>query len=663
MNPSLFFAHYDRIWNAPDAVSTLRQFILELAVRGKLVEQKHDEESAILLLARIKEKKSQLITNKESQKEKELPPLLSEESPFSIPANWEWVRIREVTSDRGQTSPDKEFTYIDVASIDNKAGRVANTRVLSAVSAPSRARKIVQKEDVIYSCVRPYLLNVAVIEEDIRPAPIVSTAFAVLNSFGLILPRYLWIVLRSPFMTQLVETKMRGQAYPAINDADFALLPFPLAPLAEQHRIVSRVDEVEYERHREQFLTTALKRLNEGLDTSNFQDQAHFYIEHFTHFSENPDQVQELRNALLQLAVTGRLLEQNSLDGNGNDLLNQITQNEHEPQEVLPGFEQREFTPNLPDNWAWSTVNQLAAPIDNAITDGPFGANLKTVDYVSTPGYRVIRLQNIGGGYFRDEHRSYISEGHFKRLSKHWVFPGDLVIAGLVDPLLRCCELPLDIGPAVVKADCYRFKTHPNLSGRFIMYYLNSPLCQSFAARYRHGMTLTRIGLANFRLLPVPIPPFTEQQRIATKIDELMILCDQLEVKLISSQDESGRVLEEVIKQVLGAKLYRTKEHKSRLSYPSAESLKPLEDNIEGQMSQTPDLPYSPSNPARTVSELVECVEALGGTAPPERLLNISGLGDNIELFFDLLRAARDAKILLVPTGDKQVIQRGNHEN
>ena len=97
---------------------------------------------------------------------------------------------------------------------------------------------------MIYSCVRPYLLNVAVIETDFNPEPIASTAFAIVNGHGLVLPHYLWIVLRSPFMVQCVEDNQRGQAYPAINDADFAVLPFPLPPLAEQHRIVAKVDEL-----------------------------------------------------------------------------------------------------------------------------------------------------------------------------------------------------------------------------------------------------------------------------------------------------------------------------------------------------------------------------------------------------------------------------------
>ncbi len=226
----------------PDQIKLLRQTILNLAVRGKLVPQNPSDEPASELLKRIAEEKARLVKAGEIRKPKPLPAV--DETPFDLPQNWRWTRIREVASDRGQEIPQAPFTYIDVTAIDKEAGVVADPKVLEASEAPSRARKVTRKGDVIYSCVRPYLLNVAVIDSDFDPEPIASTAFAILNGHGLVLPRYLWIVLRSPFMVECVEEYQRGQAYPAINDADFAVLPFPLPPLAEQHRIVAKVDEL-----------------------------------------------------------------------------------------------------------------------------------------------------------------------------------------------------------------------------------------------------------------------------------------------------------------------------------------------------------------------------------------------------------------------------------
>ncbi len=223
-----------------DQVEDLRRTILSLAVRGKLVEQDPSDEQASELLKRIEAEKARLVKGGEMRKRKVAS--RPGEPPFSLPATWHWARIGDVVGDRGQKVPDRPFTYIDVTAIDKKAGLVAGPRVLKPAEAPSRARKVARRGDVVYSCVRPYLLNVAIIEEDFEPAPIVSTAFEILNGCGLVLPRYTWIVLRSSFMIERVEESQRGQAYPAIKSTDFVVLPFPLPPLAEQHRIVARVD-------------------------------------------------------------------------------------------------------------------------------------------------------------------------------------------------------------------------------------------------------------------------------------------------------------------------------------------------------------------------------------------------------------------------------------
>ena len=242
MSIKALLSNFDRLIQTPESVQRLRRFILDLAVRGKLVPQDPGDEPAAKLVKRIAKEKARLVKAGEIKEPRSFPSI--DETPHLLPGSWCWTPIREITSDRGQCVPEAGFTYIDVTSIDKENGKVAEPKVLQANEAPSRARKVVQKGDVVYSCVRPYLLNVAIVEDDFDPKPIASTAFAILNGHGLVLPRYLWIVLRSPFMVARVEEDMRGQAYPAINEADFSILPFPLPPLAEQRRIVAKVNEL-----------------------------------------------------------------------------------------------------------------------------------------------------------------------------------------------------------------------------------------------------------------------------------------------------------------------------------------------------------------------------------------------------------------------------------
>lgn len=225
-----------------DQIKHLRKVILNLAVRGKLVKQDPTDEPASELLRRIADEKAQMVNARKTRGPKIVA--TSNNPAFLVPENWYWAQVREVTSDRGQKVPDSPFTYVDVSAIDKENGSVAGPRVLQPDEAPSRARKIAYLGDVIYSCVRPYLLNIAVIEDIFNPPLIVSTAFEVLNGHGFVLPRYIWIVLRSPFIVGCVEKHQRGQAYPAIKSAEFSTLPIPLPPLTEQHRIVTKVDEL-----------------------------------------------------------------------------------------------------------------------------------------------------------------------------------------------------------------------------------------------------------------------------------------------------------------------------------------------------------------------------------------------------------------------------------
>lgn len=176
--------------------------------------------------------------------------------------------------------------------------------------------------------------------------------------------------------------------------------------------------------------------------------------------------------------------------------------------------------PNLPTGWVWAAIEDLKAIEANALTDGPFGSKLKTKDYVPT-GVRVIRLGNIGAGFFKDDNRAFVSKEKFEELEKHEVFPGDLVIAALAEPVGRAMLVPAQVCPAIVKADCIRFKAHPLIGSSFVMHALNSPAGIHRAEALSHGIGRLRINMANLRSLPVPVAPQNEQRRIVAKIEAL----------------------------------------------------------------------------------------------------------------------------------------------
>lgn len=237
--------NFDVLFTTEHSIEKLKETILQLAVMGKLVPQDPNDESASALIEKVVTERRHLIASGVIKKSRRLANQL-ENSSFNLPLpeSWCWVSLAEIGHDWGQKVPDNEFTYIDVGAINKDRGLIQDYNILDPESAPSRARKLVKKDSVIYSTVRPYLLNIAVIQSDINPEPIVSTAFAVIHPLGGISSSYVSNYLRSNIFIQYVESCQTGIAYPAINDKQFFSGLIALPPLAEQYRIVAKVDEL-----------------------------------------------------------------------------------------------------------------------------------------------------------------------------------------------------------------------------------------------------------------------------------------------------------------------------------------------------------------------------------------------------------------------------------
>jgi type I restriction enzyme S subunit len=207
----------------------------------------------------------------------------------------------------------------------------------------------------------------------------------------------------------------------------------------------------------------------------------------------------------------------------------------------------------MPKGWSWARLEEVVACEDGAITDGPFGTNLMTQHYVTEAGHTVIRLGNIGVGRYIRGKDAFVPRPLFERLSRHHAMAGDLIVAGLADPVARACIVPEDLGPALVKADCFRARLHRSMDTRWVMNVLNSQTCRVQAEAANHGMTRTRINLGNLRALFVPVPPLAEQKRIVAKVDQLMKLCDDLEAKLHKAEGTAAKLVEAAVAEMVAA--------------------------------------------------------------------------------------------------------------
>lgn len=231
-----------------DLVKQLRQAFLREAMQGKLVPQNPNDEPASVLLEKIKAEKERLTKEKKIKKQKPLPPITEDEIPFEIPENWVWCRLgtpiyyAENLDIQKNLSPSELINYVDIDAIDNTAYCIREAKQKRVEELSSRARRVLKNGFIVYSTVRPYLKNIAIIEDEL-PNMIGSTGFNVFKPIQ-IETKYLFYFLLNPDLNAEYEKMMIGFNSPSITNIQFENTLLPIAPLTEQQRIVAKLDEL-----------------------------------------------------------------------------------------------------------------------------------------------------------------------------------------------------------------------------------------------------------------------------------------------------------------------------------------------------------------------------------------------------------------------------------
>ena len=257
--------HYDNKESSLETLNSafpelLKKSILQQAVMGKLVPQDSNDESASVLLEKIRAEKDALIKAGKLKKDKNESIIyrrdnsffekidgketcIDDEIPFDVPDSWEWARLGTIVFNHGQKQPTSSFSYIDIGSIDNNNQTLnSEETIVEASKAPSRARKIVLLGDILYSTVRPYLHNMCIVNRKFTHEPIASTGLAVLACHAELYNQFIFCYLLSPSFDSYANNieNSKGVAYPAINDNRLYKALVPIPPVTEQHRIVAK---------------------------------------------------------------------------------------------------------------------------------------------------------------------------------------------------------------------------------------------------------------------------------------------------------------------------------------------------------------------------------------------------------------------------------------
>ena len=547
MHAETFLSELLPLASGPSGIQKLRELVLLLAMRGKLVSQNASEGHAEAILAKIESDADSAI-KKRIAKYKSLDPL------YQTPNNWTWTTIGAMSRDWGQKVPNRPFQYIDVGGIDNLKGQISHElELVQPDDAPSRARKLIARGTVIYSTVRPYLKNIAIVDREFPFEAIASTAFAIVHPLGDIVPEYVFYYLRSPDFVAYVEGQMMGVAYPAINDSKFFAAPIPLPPVAEQKRIVTKVDKLMAlcdELEALQAKDTELKRASAAsvlyhLTKAATQEEAtcrwSLLASRFGELFDDLETIKALRNHILDLAATGKLIEYGSVD-DVQDLISEIERerNAKNRSKKKESTEHYQVDLNiLPKHWA-------VLPLSSLVWDSNYGTSNKCD--ASGNGQPVLRIPNISNGTVRlDDLKRAIDL--MELAEDEEVKPGDLLIVrtnGSQSLIGRGAVVSSEFDkPTYFASYLIRFRLcQPERLSRWISTIWHSPFIRSHALR-ESATTAGQYNLSQSKLarFPIPLPPETEMAKIVAKVDELMVLCDRLEEQVREGERLNGELM------------------------------------------------------------------------------------------------------------------------
>ena len=445
---------------------------------------------------------------------------LADEVPFDIPNSWEWVRLGSIVYNRGQISPSTDFCYIDIGSIDNKKQKLNPTdTVIAPDKAPSRARKLVDKGDVLYSTVRPYLHNMCIVDRDFSCIPIASTGFAVLTCHAELCNKFLFYYMMSPDFDAYANNtdNAKGVAYPAINDDRLYKALIPIPPLGEQFRIVSAIESVDASIRDYGAKEEALRALN-----GSFPER--------------------LKKSILQEAVQGKLVPQDPSDEPAEALLERIRaekqrlikegkikKDKHESvifrrdnshYEKLDGVERcidDELPFEIPESWAWVRWGSIAESIQYG-----YNAPAKQEGRI-----RMVRISDI------HENTVAWSSVPFcdiedSDISTYLLQPNDILFArtgGTVGKSFLVSEVPCE---SIYAGYLIRTRYSSLLCPQYLKFFMESPL---YWQQLKSGTTATAQPNCNGQTLAkmlLPLPPANEQLRIVENLVRTFAIIDKL---------------------------------------------------------------------------------------------------------------------------------------
>lgn len=491
----------------------LKNSILQLAVQGKLVEQRAEEGTAEELYRKIQEEKKKLINEGKVKKEKPLAEITEDEFPFEIPQGWKWIRHNEIFEIVGGSQPPK--SYFESVNKENYV-RLYQIRDYGDKPVPvyvprNKVTKFTQKGDILLARYGASVGKVFWAEEgayNVAMARVVK----LFTGDNFIYDKYLYFYYLSSIYQNLVKQNSRS-AQAGFNKDDLDTLLFPLPPLEEQHRIVAKIEEL--------------------LPYIEQYDKAYTQLEDF-----NKRFPEDMKKSILQYAMQGKLVEQRPEEGTADELYEKIVaekaqlikEGKIKKEKPLPEIDEDEVPFEIPSSWKWVRLGMIVA------FQG--GYAFKSTSYVEQSTNQVIRLGNIRTNMLlTDSKQVFVSDNIAEQAKDYKILVNDILVSMtgtrrkkdyfytvlVTENDLKDVDLYLN-----QRVGCFRSVN--NIYHKYLVYVLQTDSIKDIIFTKETGTANQgNLGSEDMKMyVYVPLPPLEEQKRIVAKIEELMPLCDTI---------------------------------------------------------------------------------------------------------------------------------------
>ena len=559
----MLLSNLDILATAPGGVARLRELILTLAVQGKLVPQDPADEPASVLLQKTRAEKDRLIAEGKIRRDKPLAEMAEEEKPFELPMGWEWVKgrdlftvVRGVTYQKADAKDAPAEGLLPILRANNIRGSINFDDLVYVPASLISEDQLLRSGDYVV-CLASGSKNLVGKAAPFRPE--VTCSFGAFC--GAIRPitdaAYFAVYLASPMYRESVSEASAGIGINNLKGSSLLDLDIALPPLAEQSRIVTRVEELmrlcdaleakgqlEAAQHA-QLVSTLLGTLTASTTPEELADHWQRVAQHFDLLLDRPEAIDALEQTLLQLAVRGLLVPQDPTDEPASALLQKIRAEKDrliatgqiKRDKPLPPITDEEKPFELPVGWEWGRLEQLSI----AIVDCPHS----TPKFVES-GRLCLDTNSFKQGVLLPHKLRFVDESTFvERNARLAPQPGDLVFAregSVGESILIPDGVDACLGQRVM---LFRFSTQ--VSKEFVRLAISSTSFLDALLAMHKGIGAKHVNVGDMRNAVIPLPPLPEQSRIVTRVTALRRLCADLRQRLAERQSVQARLAEALV--------------------------------------------------------------------------------------------------------------------